>query len=172
MESGKTLAVSTPSDREIVMTRVFDAPRQMVFEAMTRPELVKRWLLGPPGWTMIVCETDLRVGGGFQYIWTNADGTAMKMSGVFREIAPGERIVSADSFEYGCEGQAGEQIVTSVLTEQNGKTTLATTILFPSKEARDQTIASGMERGVAAGYARLDEILSSQVSRQSSPASA
>jgi uncharacterized protein YndB with AHSA1/START domain len=172
MENESRLKLSTPSDREIVMTREFNAPRSFVFGALTRPEILRHWLLGPPGWTMIVCEIDLRVGGQFQHIWTNADGTAMKMSGVYREIVPGERIVSTESFEYGCEGQAGEQVATAVLAEANGKTTLTTTVLFPSKEARDRTMSTGMDRGVEAGYARLDDILSSRLSRQSSPASA
>jgi len=172
MEADNGLKLSTPSDREIVMIREFNATKSLVFEALTKPEILKRWLLGPPGWTMIVCDVDLRVGGKYQHIWTNTDGTGMKMSGVYREIVPGQRIVYTESFEYGCDAQAGEQVVTAALTEANGKTTLTTTVLFPTKEARDQTIASGMGRGVAAGYARLADILSTETSRQGWPASA
>lgn len=154
-----TLKVTTPSDREIVMTRVFDAPRRLVFEAMTKPEFLKRWLFGPPGWTMTACEEDLRMGGAFHWAWSGPDGAAMSLRGVYREVKPPERIVRTESFDFGCAPQAGEQVGTLVLTEQGGTTTLTITVLYPSKQARDGAIASGMEHGVAAGYDRLDEIL-------------
>ncbi len=154
-----SLKLTTPTDREIVITRGFDAPRSLVFEAMGEPELLKRWLLGPPGWTMVECENDLRVGGAFRHMWRKDDGTEMAMSGVYREVVPPERIVRTEKFHFGCDSQAGEQIVTSVLTEDDGKTRLALTVLYPSKEARDATIASGMERGVASSYDRLAEML-------------
>ena len=153
------LSVTTPSDREIVLTRVFGAPRRLVFEAMTKPEHVQRWLLGPPEWSMVVCEIDLKVGGGFRYVWSKTDGTEMGMRGVYREIVATERVVNTECFEFGCEPQSGEQLVTGVLTEEQGQTTLTCTVLYPSKEARDATIASGMERGVAASYQRLEELL-------------
>ena len=88
-----TLKIAAHGDREIVMTRVFDAPRNLVFDAFTKPELVKRWLLGPPGWTMPVCEIDLKVGGAYRYFWRQSDGTEMGMRGVYREIIPPERVV-------------------------------------------------------------------------------
>jgi uncharacterized protein YndB with AHSA1/START domain len=154
-----TLKVSTPTDREIVLIRVFDAPRQLVFDAMSKPELLQRWLLGPPGWSMVVCENDLRVGGAFKHTWRTADGTEMTMIGTYREVTPPERIVRTETFTFGCASQSGEQLAALVLTEQGGKTTLTLTVLYPSKEARDGAIASGMERGVAAGYDRLDDIL-------------
>jgi uncharacterized protein YndB with AHSA1/START domain len=153
------LNVTTPSDREIVMTRQFNAPRQLVFDAMTKPELIRRWLFAPPGWAMTVCEDDARVGGTFRWEWASAGGPAMAMHGVYREVVPPERIVRTETFDTGCAPQAGEQIVTLTLTEQGGQTLLTLTILYPSKEARDATIASGMERGVAAGYDNLDELL-------------
>src|ERR1044071_1680068 len=94
------LQITTPSDREIAMTRVFNAPRRMVFEALTKPELVKRWLLGPPGWSMPVCEIDLRVGGKYRYVWRrDSDGTDMGMGGVYREIVAPERIVATEKFD-------------------------------------------------------------------------
>lgn len=154
-----TLKVITPTDREIVMTRVFDAPRRLVFEAMTKPETLKCWLFGPPGWTMTACEDDPRAGGTFRWAWRGPDGTEMAMKGVYREVVPPERIVRTESFEFGCDSQGGEQLGTLILTEKDGKTTLTLTVLYPSKEARDATIASGMEHGVAAGYDRLDELL-------------
>jgi len=154
-----TLKVTTPTDREIVMTRVFDAPRRLVWDAMSKPELIKRWLFGPPGWTMTVCEDDQRVGGEFRWAWRGPDGQEMAMRGVYREVVPPERVVRTESFEVGCAPQAGEQLAAIVLTEQDGKTMLKLTVLYPSKEARDGAVASGMEKGVAAGYDRLDEIL-------------
>jgi uncharacterized protein YndB with AHSA1/START domain len=170
MNNTGTLKVTTPTDREIVMTRVFDAPRTLVFDAMAKPELLKRWLSGPPGWSMVECENDLKVGGAFRHVWRRNDGTEMAMRGVYREVVPPERIVRTESFEFGCDPQAGEQVGTLVLTEQGGRTTLTLTLLYPSKEARDATIASGMECGVAAGYDRLAELLASTPARGGSQA--
>jgi uncharacterized protein YndB with AHSA1/START domain len=165
MTNTGTLKVTTPTDREIVMTRVLDAPRRLVFDAMTKPEMLKRWLLGPPGWSMVVCESDLKVGGVFRHVWRRTDGSEMAMHGVYRELVPPERIVRTESFELGCDAQSCEQIATAVLTERDGRTTLTLTVLFPSKEARDATIASGMEHGVAASYDRLAELLASAPAR-------
>jgi uncharacterized protein YndB with AHSA1/START domain len=159
MKNGGTLQVTTPSDREIVLTRAFDAPRSLVFEAMAKPELLQRWLLGPPGWEMVECESDLKLGGAFRHVWRRTDGTEMSMHGVYREIVPPERIVRTESFAFGCDAQVGEQVATVVLAEQDGRTMLTLTVLYPSKEARDATIASGMERGVAASYDRLADLL-------------
>jgi uncharacterized protein YndB with AHSA1/START domain len=160
MKDPEALQVTTPTDREVVLTRVFDAPRSLVFDAMARPELLKRWLLGPPGWSMVECENDLKVGGAFLHVWRRTDGTEMAMRGVYLEVVPPERIVRTESFTFGCDAQAGEQVGTLVLTERDGKTTLTLTVLYPSKEARDATLASGMEHGVAASYDRLADILS------------
>ena len=162
MKETGTLKITTPGDREIVMTRVFDASRRLIFDAFTKPELLSRWLLGPPGWEMVVCEVDLKIGGTYRFRWRNTDGTEMGMRGVYREIVPPERVVSTESFEFGCDAQSGEQLGTTVLTEQGGKTTLTTTLVYPSKEARDATIASGMEKGVTASYDRLAELLAAQ----------
>jgi uncharacterized protein YndB with AHSA1/START domain len=166
------LKVTTPSDREIVMTRVFDAPRELVYDAMSRPALLQRWLLGPPGWSMVVCENDVKVGGTFRHVWRGPDGQELAMRGVYREVVPPERVVRTETFDMGCAAQMGEQVGTLVLTEQGGKTTLTLTLLYPSKEARDATIASGMERGVAAGYDRLAELLASTRARGDSRAGA
>src|SRR5439155_25403833 len=112
MQNTGTLKVTTPTDREIVMTRVFDAPRGLVFDAMTKPELLKRWLFGPPGWSMVVCEDDPRVGGAFRWVWRGPDGAEMAMRGVYREVVPPERIVRTESFEVGWAAQADEQVGT------------------------------------------------------------
>jgi len=154
-----TLKVTMPGDREIVISRVFDAPRQMVFDTMSKPDLLQRWLTGPPGWKMTVCENDLRLGGTFRHVWRGDDGGEMAMTGVYREVVPPQRIVRTESFTFGCASQMGEQLAKLVLTEQGRKTFLTLTVLYPTKEARDATIASGMERGVSASYDNLEELL-------------
>jgi uncharacterized protein YndB with AHSA1/START domain len=110
---------------------------------------------------MTVCEDDVKVGGVFHWAWSGPDGAAMSMRGVYREVVPPERIVRTESFKFGCTHQAGEQIVRLALKENGGKTYLTLTVVYPSKEARDGALASGMERGVGAGYDRLDDILAS-----------
>jgi uncharacterized protein YndB with AHSA1/START domain len=159
MENTGTLKLTTPSDREIVMTRVFDAPRSLVFDAMTKPELLQRWLSGPPGWSMVVCEVDLKVGGAYRYVWRGPDGTEMGMGGVHREIVRPERIVCTQLFDEDWTG--GEALGTIVLTEGDGKTTLTNTVLYSSRQARDAVLKTPMEQGMAAGYDQLAELLAS-----------
>jgi uncharacterized protein YndB with AHSA1/START domain len=162
-----TLKVTTPTDREIVMTRVFDAPRHLVFEAHRKPELLKRWLLGPPGWEMVVCQVANQVGERYRYEWRNAsNGRQFGNGGVCRELVPPERVVCSESMD----GQPGEALVTTTFVEQNGKTTLTLTILFESSEIRDIALKSGMERGVAASYDRLDDVVASTSARGAAPA--
>lgn len=151
------LEVSTPTDREVVMRRVFDAPRNRVFAALTEPALIQRWLLGPEGWTMPVCEVDLRVGGALRYEWRGPDGGGMGMSGTFREVEPPARLVHTERFDEDWTG--GETQVTTTLTEKDGRTTVTTTILYGSREDRDGALKFGMEGGVAASYDRLDTVL-------------
>jgi uncharacterized protein YndB with AHSA1/START domain len=153
-----TFQVTTPSDREIAMTRVFSAPRQLVFEALTRPELVSQWLLGPPGWTMPVCEIDLRVGGKYRYVWRNQNGKEMASGGEFQEIAPPERLVASERFED--PWYPGEGVATWLLTEAGGETTLTLTMLYDSQQTRDMALKSGMEKGVAISFDRLEELVS------------
>jgi uncharacterized protein YndB with AHSA1/START domain len=159
MKNSERFNIRAQGDREIVMTRVFDAPRQMVFDAYTKPELVKRWLLGPDGWSMPVCEIDLRVGGKYRYVWRNdTNGREMGMGGVYREVIPPERIVGTEKFDE--EWYPGEAVGTIALTEQEGKTTLTQTILYDSRETRDAVLKSPMQTGVAASYDRLEKLLS------------
>ena len=146
---------TTPSDREIVATRVVDAPRRLVFDAWTSPEHVPHWMLGPEGWTMPVCEIDLRPGVAWHFIWSRSDGTEMEMRGGYREIVPPERLVSTESWG----GDWPETLNTLVLTEEDGKTTMTCTVLYPSKEARDAALGTGMKEGWSASYDRLDEYL-------------
>jgi len=158
-----TMKVTTPTECEIVITRDLDAPRKLVWDAMTKPEMLKRWMIGPPGWEMVTCEEDQRVGGSFHWAWRGPEGAAMSMRGVYREIIPGQRVVRTESFEFGCAPQSGEQVATLVLTEKAGKTTLTITVVYPSKGARDGAIASGMAAGMEAGYERLDALLAEAV---------
>ena len=163
MTNTGNLQVTTPSDREIAMTRVFDAPRHLVFEALTRPELLQRWLLGPPGWSMPVCEVDLKVGGAYRYVWRSDDGgREFGSHGVFREVLPPERFVATEKMD----GFEGESEVTNSLVEQGGRTTLTLTMRFDSQEARDGALKSGMEKGVAISYDRLDEVLASMPAQE------
>ena len=160
MTNLETLKLTTKDDREIVMTRDFNAPRRLVFDAFTKPELVKRWLLGPPGWSMPVCEIDLKVGGVYRYVWRrDSDGSEMGMGGVYREIVLQERIVSTEVFDKAW--YPGEAVGTLVLSERGGKTTVTQTVLYQSREARDGILKSGMESGVAASYDRLAQLLAS-----------
>jgi uncharacterized protein YndB with AHSA1/START domain len=157
MNTTGTLQITTPSDREIAMTRVFDAPRKLVFDCFTKPELLKRWGLGPRAWTLTVCEIDLRVGGAWRFVMSKANGVEMKMSGVFREIVPPVRIVQTERFDD--PWYPGEGLNTTTFDEENGKTTLTVTMLYDSKEIRDGVLKSGMESGVTESYDRLAELL-------------
>src|SRR6202171_1194292 len=157
MKNTGTLKVTTPTDREIVLTRVFDAPRHLVFDAFSKPELLKRWL-GAGGCALVVCEVDLKVAGGFRFVLRGPDGKEMGMRGVYREIVPPERSVHMESYD----DYPGESQVTAVFVEQGGKTTLTATVLYPSKEVRDAVIKSGMEHGAAESYDKLAELLATR----------
>jgi uncharacterized protein YndB with AHSA1/START domain len=153
------LQVTARGDREIVMTRVFNAPRHLVFEACSKPELVRQWLLGPEGWSMPVCEIDLRVGGSYRYVWRHSDGREMGMGGVYREIIIPERVVTTEKFDEAW--YPGEAVGTMLLVERDGKTTLTQTMLYDSRQTRDAVLKSPMEKGVAASYDRLEKIVTS-----------
>jgi uncharacterized protein YndB with AHSA1/START domain len=154
----ESFKLSTPSDCEIQITRDFNAPRRLVFDAFTKPELVRRWLLGPPGWTMPLCEIDLRVGGAYRYVWrSEKDGSQMAMGGVFREVIPPGRLVATEKFDDAW--YPGEALDTTVFEEMRDITRTTITVLYESKEARDTARRSGMEHGMAAGYDRLEALL-------------
>jgi uncharacterized protein YndB with AHSA1/START domain len=153
----KTLRVTTPTERELVMTRGFDAPRSLVFDALTQPELLRRWY-GPVGWSLVVCEIDLRVGGAWRFVTRRPDGKEVGQRGVYREIVRPERLVNTESWE---DWNPGELLVTAILVEDGGRTTLTSTLLFPSQEVRDALIKSGMTSGAAETYDKLDECLAS-----------
>ncbi len=146
---------TTPTDREVRITRVVDAPRHLVFEAWTEPRHLTRWFLGPEGWTMPVCEIDLRAGGSWHYVWRKSNGTEMAMSGAVLEVIAPERMVTTE--RWGPEWP--ETINTVVFTESGPRTTITLTILYPSKAARDAALATGMKDGTEYSFARLDALL-------------
>jgi uncharacterized protein YndB with AHSA1/START domain len=155
--STATLQVTTPSDREIALIRVFDAPRRLVFDCFTKPELLKRWGLGPRAWTLTDCEIDLRVGDAWRFVTTKNTCEVMTMYGIFREILPPDSIVQTEKFEQAW--YPGEGLNTTTFVEKDGKTTLTVTCLYDSKEIRDMVLKSGMEGGVSVSYDRLAELL-------------
>lgn len=155
--------VSTPSDREVAVTRAFDAPRSLVFDAYTKPELVKRWLLGPPGWSMPVCDMDVRPGGKFVWRWrSDEDGKQFGFHGEFREVARPSRLVHTEIYDpMDVGGTMGDEaaVITVTFTERNGVTTVKSVMDFGSKESRDAAMATGMTDGMEASYALLDAVL-------------
>jgi uncharacterized protein YndB with AHSA1/START domain len=156
MLSTKTLTVTSVGDCELLFTRDFEAPRALVFEALTRPALLQRWLLGPGGWTMPVCEVDLRPGGKFRYVWRKG-GVDMGLNGTFLEIVPPDRIVHTEIFDEDWTG--GESVVTTTLRETNGRTTLSVTVRYASAAAREGALKTGMVDGMSGTYDRLAELI-------------
>ncbi|MFN0053319.1 MAG: SRPBCC domain-containing protein [Planctomycetales bacterium] len=168
--SANGLQVSTPSDTTIVFTRKFQAPRQFVWKAMTQPELLQRWMFSPPGWSWAACEMDVRVGGKYHWSWNGPDGTlAMTISGEHREVDPPRRIVHTERMVMepgsgatcGPDGESSdvwELLAAIELTEEQGVTRMTMTLSFPTKEGRDAALASGMERGMEAGYQVLETL--------------
>jgi uncharacterized protein YndB with AHSA1/START domain len=152
MAISKTLTVESIGDDELLITRVFDASRDLVFEALTKPELLQRWMLGPDGWTMPVCEIDLRPGGAFRYVWRK-NGKDMGMRGTFREIVRPARIVHTEIFDQDWTG--GETLVTTTLDETAGRTTLAVRVRYASEAARAGALKTGMTEGMSDTYDRL-----------------
>jgi len=153
--------VTLPNDRDVVVVRAFNAPRAVVFDAWTKPALVQRWMLGPPGWTMPVCEMDVRPGGKFNWRWrSEKDGAEFGFSGEFREVVRPSRIVHVERFNPGdVGGEMGEALVTSELAEKGGVTTMTMTIRYASKEVRDAALKTGMTDGMEMSYQKLDELL-------------
>jgi len=156
----KGLHVSTPTDTTIVLTRAFHAPRRLVWEAFTDPAKMRRWMLPPPGWTMTVCECDVRVGGALSLAWKSEDADpVMTLQGVFTEAVPHERIVHTETMRLGSGETIGALLETHEFSEKSGVTTMRITQVYDSKDARDGAVASGMEPGMEAGYRQLDGML-------------
>jgi uncharacterized protein YndB with AHSA1/START domain len=158
--------VSLPSDREVKVTRSFKAPRALVYKAYTEPALVRKWLLGPPGWTMPVCEMDVRVGGNYRWRWrSDKDGKEFGFAGTFREVQPPAKLVHSESYDPGTASYAypGEPaLVTLTFDEADGVTTVTSLIDFGSKEARDAAVKTGMTDGMEMSYQLLDRLLADQ----------
>ena len=163
MHPPNTLKLTARGDREIVMTRVFNAPRTLVWDAFTKPELLRLWLLGPPGWTMPVCQLATKVGESYRYVWRGPDGNEMGMGGVLREFVPPARMVATEKFDQAW--YPGEAVGTIELVEHDGQTTLTQTIVYESREARDTVLKSPMEQGVGMSYNRLEEMLAEQAAQ-------
>ena len=155
MSTTGAMRIETPSDREVVVTRVFRAPRQVVWEAWTTPRHLTRWMLGPEGWTMPVCEVDLRPGGAWRFVWRREDGSEMSITGVYQEVAPPQRLVSTES--WGAEWP--ETLTTLEFTEEGCRTTIRQHVLYPSKQARDAALQTGMKEGTAQSFQRLADYL-------------
>ena len=154
--NSETFRMTTPSDREIRLTRLFDAPRALVFDAMHTPEHVKQWWgCLAEGYSVPVCEIDLRPGGAWRFVNRLPNGKEVAFHGVYREIARPERVVNTEIFE---EYPDVESVVTTILAEEQGKTRLTVTAAYPSVEVRDMVLKSGMDRGAALSYDRLEEV--------------
>jgi len=162
--NSETFTVTTPSEREIRITRLFDAPRHLVWEAMSRPEHIREWWgrLGD-GYSVPVCEVDLRPGGRWRFVNRHPNGEAA-FHGVYRELDPPGRAVHTEIFEAFPDV---ESVVTTLLTEEQGKTRITVTSSYPSVEVRDVVLKTGMERGAAISYDRLEDVLASLTSRAS-----
>jgi uncharacterized protein YndB with AHSA1/START domain len=150
--------VKAQGENEIHGTREFDAPPGMVWAAWTRPELLRRWLLGPDGWVMKVCEVDARVGGAYRYVWQmeKAD-VSMGMGGKFLVVEEPRKLVSTEKFDE--PWYPGEMVGTLEFVAKGGKTLMYQTLRYESREARDMALKSPMEEGLVVGYNRLDEVL-------------
>lgn len=163
METGmqSKAQVTLPNDRQVKVVRSFRAPRALVWRTYTEPALVKRWLLGPPGWTMPVCEMDVRVGGKYTWRWkSDEDGKEFGFSGVYREVDAPNRVVNSETFDPGeVGGEMGTALVTVEFVESAGVTNMISLIEYPSREVRDAAVATGMTDGMEMSYVLLDKLL-------------
>jgi uncharacterized protein YndB with AHSA1/START domain len=166
--SGK-LSVSLPSDKELLLTRVFDAPARLVYEVMTKPEYVKFWWCWKEGFSMPVCEIDLRVGGRWRYVMRSPEGRDVAFNGEYQQILPAERVVNTEVFEPFPDSPA---LVTSTFEAQGDKTLFRSLVLHQTKEARDMHVNSGMEQGAAIAYDRLEQAARELVAAQRGGAAA
>lgn len=158
--------VTQPSDREVQVTRSFRAPQALVYRAYTEPELVRRWLLGPPGWSMPVCEMDVRVGGRYRWRWrSDENGAEFGFSGTFREVRPPSKLVHTEAYDPGTVGDdfpRNDAIVTVTFMLEGNHTTVTTLVDFGSTQARDAAVATGMTDGMEQSYQLLDRLLDEQ----------
>lgn len=151
--------VEARGETELVITRDFKAPRELVYRAHTEPHYMKRWLFGPDGWSLDVCEVDLRVGGKYRWVWKK-DDISMGAGGEYREIERPEKIVCTEQFDD--PWYEGEAVSTVIFNENAGTTTLVNTMRYASKVARDGVLASPMADGMEISYKRLDDFLATE----------
>lgn len=151
-----SVVVTTPSEREIVMTRSFDAPPRLVFAAFTRPDLLTRWY-GARGWRLVSCDLDLRVGGAYRFVSEGPAGERMAQSGVYRAVEPHTRLVLTELFDE--QSYPGETVITHEFAERAGRTDLTSTLRYATPEGRDRVLRYPMARGVGESFDRLEEIL-------------
>jgi uncharacterized protein YndB with AHSA1/START domain len=159
MIHSNSLVVTTPSDSEVAFSRVFNAPRRLVYDAYTKCEYLRQWLGVIPGWSWDVCKIDLEVGGSYRYVWRNVSGMEMGMGGTYREIVTNERIVATEKFDEAW--YEGEALDTTTFVEREGKTTLTIVVKYGSKKIRDSVLESGASEGMNAGFDNLDTLLAS-----------
>ncbi|MFI6780979.1 SRPBCC family protein [Micromonospora sp. NPDC050276] len=150
------LVVHAPSDREIVLSRLFDAPAHLVFAAFTQPELLVRWY-GARGWRLAECDIDLRIGGRWRFVSLGPDGARMVQAGIYRQIEPAHQLVCTELFED--QSYPGETLVSHQFTELAGRTTVTTTLRYATREGRDTVLRYPMARGVGQSYLRLADLL-------------
>jgi uncharacterized protein YndB with AHSA1/START domain len=144
-------AFSTPSERELAVTRLFDAPRAVVFEAWTNPGRIKDWMLGPEGWTMPLCEVDLRSGGVWRFVWRSREGREMSMQGIYREVEPPGRMIFTETWG----GDWPPTLNTLILEEEGERTRLTYTVEYVSTGARAAAFSTGMSEGMTQSLDRL-----------------
>lgn len=161
--SGAGVTVTTPTDREIVLTRAFGAPAALVFDALTIPELLTRWF-GARGWNLVSCELDLRVGGAWRFVSRGPGGAHMAQGGVYRDIVRPHRLIYSELFDD--QSYPGESLITHELVERDSRTTLTTTVLYASPEGRDTVLRYPMQRGVGEAYDRLSQVLTGLLARR------
>lgn len=155
MTSTDTVTITLPTETEVVVSRQFDAPKAMVFDALTKPDLIKRWY-GPDGWSLDVCDIDLKVGGKWRFVLRRPDGKVIGQQGVYQEIVRPDRIVNTESWE---DWDPGETLVTVLFAEQNGRTTMTSSMRFPSREVRDIVVKNGLDKNLHQTYDKLAEVL-------------
>jgi uncharacterized protein YndB with AHSA1/START domain len=153
-----TLTVETPTDNEIVMTRRFDAPRELVYEAMTNPEHIRRWY-GWSTWTMTVCEADFRPGGRYRFVTRGPEGQEVPFTGECLEAVRPERVVYTEIYDVEPFNQGEPAVITTTFEEEEGRTKVTITSRFADKTVRDAVLETGMEHGAAHSYDRLAELL-------------
>jgi len=158
MAGTSALELTTPTPTQVLITRALAVPRELVFEAYTTPDLIRRWLLGPEGWTMPECDVDLRPGGGYRYVWRKAGVPDMVLTGRFEAVEPPERLVAREAFDDDWTG--GETlVVTEFAAQEDGGTLVRTTVEYASPAAREAALRTGMTDGMEAGYRRLEALL-------------